>query len=325
LFDLSIASDGRDAPETFLGKVRVADRAGCGRIWIANHLFQRDPIALGAAALGASRTLPVALMAMSPFTVHPVQLTMAAATLDEFFPGRVALCLGSGAPADLASVGIDNSRPLGALREAVGLARALLAGELVTVRGETFQVNARRLVNGPRPIPLTLAASGPKMLELAGAEADGVLISAGTSVEFVRWSLAHVANGAGDRPVRRVALVYASVDEESGRAHDRLRRILAITLRGPHHARNLQLAGNHLDQDRLRAAVAAEDWTAASPLISDRIIETHAASGTPAQVAARLRAYHAAGLDEIVISGVADPEQLAWIITAAGLPEKGEP
>lgn len=325
MFDLSIASDGRDAPDSFLGKVAVADRAGCGRIWLANHLFQRDPIALAGAALQNSRRLPVALMAMSPFTIHPAQLAMTAATLDELYPDRVALCLGSGAPADLGSVAIDNSKPLGALREAVRLSRALLAGETVSFDGEAFTVRARRLVNGARPIPLILAASGPKMLEMAGTEADGVLISAGTSVEFVGWSLQHAANGARGRPLRRVGLVYASVDEDPALAHRRLRRILAITLRGPHHTRNLEQAGNVLDQERLRAAVAAEDWAAATALISDRIVETHAASGTPAQVAARLATYHAAGLDEIVISGVADPEQLASIIQAAGLPARGKP
>jgi 5,10-methylenetetrahydromethanopterin reductase len=275
--------------------------------------------------LQSTARLPVALMAMSPFTVHPVQLAMTAASLDEFYPGRVALCLGSGAPADLASVGIDNSKPLGALREALRLSRALLAGETVTFEGEIFQVRERRLVNGARTVPLILAASGPKMLEMAGAEADGVLISAGTSVEFVQWSLQHVATGARGRALRRVGLVYASVDEDAARAHQRLRRILAITLRGPHHARNLALAGNVLEQERLRAAVAAEDWAAATVLVSDRIVETHGASGTPAQVAARLAAYHAAGLDEIVISGVADPEQLASIIQAAGVPARGEP
>jgi len=325
LSELSIGSDGRDAPAAFLGKVAVADRAGLSRIWIANHLFLRDPVSLAGAALGASRTLRVSLMAMSPFTIHPVQLAMAAATLDEFYPGRIGLCLGSGAPADLASVGIDSARPLGALREALQLVRALLAGETVAFQGRTFRVDARQLVYGTRAVPLTLAASGPKMLEMAGAEADAVLISAGTSVEFVRWSLDHLARGANGRPVRRVGLVYASVADDPGLAHDRLRRILAITLRGAHHTHNLELAGNRLDQDRLRAAVAASDWSGATALITDRIVETHAASGTPAQLAARLRAYRDAGLDEIVVSGVADPDHLKQIIAAAGMTPKGEP
>ena len=264
-------------------------------------------------------------MAMSPFTVHPVQLAMAAATLDEFHSGRVGLCLGSGAPADLASVGIDNSRPLGALREALRLVRALLAGEMVTFQGETYRVSARRLANSARAVPLTLAASGPKMLEMAGAEADAVLISAGSSVEFVRWSLDQVARGAGGRAVRRVGLVYAAVDEDPGRAHDRLRRILAITLRGPHHAQTCSSPAIALPR-----SACARPWpprTGAAPraLITDRIVETHAASGTPAQLAARLRAYREAGLDEIVISGVADPDHLERIIAAAGVKAKGEP
>jgi 5,10-methylenetetrahydromethanopterin reductase len=325
LSELSIGSDGRDAPAAFLGKVAVADGAGLSRIWIANHLFLRDPVSLAGAALGASRDLRVSLMAMSPLTIHPVQLAMAAATLDEFYPGRVGLCLGSGAPADLASIGIDSSRPLGPLREALHLVRALLAGEPVTFQGKTYRVDARQLVHGTRAVPLTLAASGPKMLEMAGAEADAVLISAGTSVEFVRWSLVHVARGANGRPVRRVGLVYASVADDPGTAHERLRRILAITLRGPHHTHNLELAGNGLDQDRLRVAVAANDWSAATALITDRIVETHAASGTPAQLAERLKSYRDAGLDEVVITGVSDPEHLKQIIAAAGLSPKGEP
>ncbi len=321
---LSIAADGRDPPAAFLSKVTVADRAGCGGIWLANHLFQRDPIALAATALGASRDLDVCLMAMNPFTVHPVQVAMAAATLDELHPGRVGLCLGSGAPADFVSVGIDNSRPLVAVREALRLVRALLAGETVSFQGERYRVDARRLVTGARPVPLIVAASGPKMLEMAGAEADAVLLSAGTSIEFVRWSLQHVTHGAGARSVHRVGLVYAAVNDNAGHAHDRLRRTLAITLRGAHHAHNLELAGNRLDQERLRAAVAAEDWSAAAALITDRIVETHAASGTPAQLAMRLSAYRAAGLDEIVLAGVSDPDQLERIIAAAGMTGKGE-
>ena len=124
--DLSIASDGRDPPAAFLRKVAIGDQTGCARIWVANHLFLRDPVSLGATALANSYRLGAALMAMTPYTVHPVQLAMAAATLDELHPGRLTLCIGSGAPADLTSVGVDNSKPIGIIREAVRLVRALL-------------------------------------------------------------------------------------------------------------------------------------------------------------------------------------------------------
>ena len=102
---------------------------------------------------------------------------------------------------------------------------------------------------------LFLRHPGPKMLELAGAPADGVLLSAGTSVEFVSRSLERVHRGAKGRPVRTHGVVYAAVDQDETLAHDRLRRVLAILPRGSHHAPNLELGGSVLDQSALNEAV----------------------------------------------------------------------
>jgi 5,10-methylenetetrahydromethanopterin reductase len=316
LHSASLATDGREAPEAFLAKVRAGEAGGAARMWVANHLFQRDPVTLAALALGASSRLPVSLMAMSPYSIHPVQAAMAAATLDEAYPGRVTLCFGVGAPADLDSVAIVASRPLKPMREAVEIARALLAGETVRYEGGTFKVRNRALANGARKVPIVLAASGPQMLELAGAIADGVLISAGTSVEFVRWCLDHVQRGAGGRKLRACGLVYSAVDAEREAAYARLRRMLAILLRGAHHAMNLELAGTVLDQAALRQAAARDDWAAAEALITPEVLARHAVCGTPAEVRARIAAYHAAGLDEVVLSGPREGAQAAALLAA---------
>jgi 5,10-methylenetetrahydromethanopterin reductase len=317
LSEISVSCDGRDAPSGFLAKVEAVHVGGAPNLWIANHLFQRDPISQAALALSRTPALRVILMALTPFTVHPVQMAMAAATLDEYFPGRVGLCLGVGAPADLKTVEIDGARPLKPMREALELSRALLDGARVTYRGETFRSSGRSLASGRRPVPIILAASGPLMLELAGSMADGVLISAGTSIGFVKSSLEHVRRGAKDRKVKTHALVYAAVDTDGSRAHDRLRRILAILLRGAHHKANLELGGSVLDQTALDAAVQAEDWPRAEALISDAIVRNHAASGTPEEVRARFADYHAAGLDEIVTAGARDGTQVTDILKAA--------
>src|SRR4051794_18292405 len=257
-------------------------------------------------SLTQTKRMRVTLMAMSPLTVHPVQAVMAAATLDEFFPGRVTLCLGVGAPADLKSIGIGGEKSLRIMREALELARALLAGETVTVNGEFFHSRGRRIAIGARSVPLVLAASGPKMLELAGAAADGVLLSAGASVEFVKRSIERVHRGARGRLVRIHGVVYAAVDRDERLAHDRLRRVLAILLRGSHHAPNLELGGSMLDQSALDEAVRLENWVRAEALITDEIVRRHAASGRPEQARERLAAYRTAGLDEIVLSGIRD-------------------
>lgn len=315
--EISISCDGRDTPSGFLAKVEAAEEGGAPSLWIANHLYLRDPISQAALALSCTRNLRVTLMALTPFTIHPVQMAMAAATLDEYFPGRVGLCLGVGAPADLKAVEIDAAKPLKPMREALELSRALLAGDRVTYAGQTYRTHGRGLASGHRPVPLILAASGPQMLELAGAIADGVLISAGTSIAFIKASLEHVSRGAKGREVSTHALVYAAVDAMGAPAHDRVRRILAILLRGNHHKANLELGGSLLDQEALNAAVLAEDWPRAEALITDDIVRKHAATGTPLEVRACFADYHAAGLDEIVTAGSRDGHQVADILTAA--------
>src|SRR6478672_10478102 len=151
LSEISISCDGRDSVTGFREKVAAGENGGATANWIANHLFQRDPITLAAMSLTQTKRMRVALMAMSPLTVHPVQTAMAAATLDEFFPGRVTLCLGVGAPADLKSVGVRAEKPLRIMGEALELARTLLAGETVQVDGELFRANGRQMVAGMRP------------------------------------------------------------------------------------------------------------------------------------------------------------------------------
>jgi 5,10-methylenetetrahydromethanopterin reductase len=317
--DFGVAFEGNHPPDVVRPVIEAAEAGGAGTLWFASHLFQREPIAVAAMSLALTRRAGAALMAMSPYTVHPVYATMAAATLDEYFPGRVQLCFGMGAPRDLAAAGVEAPQPLRTLRETIEIARALLAGEQVNFAGRRYRVQGRRLATGPRRIPIVLAASGPQMLELAGAIADGVLISAATSPAFIRWSLDQVRRGeeAHGRRVRKSALVYASVDDDEKSAHDRLRRTLAFILRGAHHAPNLHLAGTMLDQQALADAFAAEDWRRIDALVTDSVVCRHAASGTAAQVAAGFAAYRGVGLDEIVVSGVASSEQLRRVLAAA--------
>ena len=309
---------GSEPPELLRDLALAADDSGVGTMWIACHLFRRDPVAMAAAALAATSRLGIVLMALSPYVMHPVYATMAAATLDEYFPGRVRLCFGVGAPRDLAAAGIAAPQPLATLAEAIEIARCLLGGETIAFHGERFQVAGRSVATGKRPVPVMLAASGPRMLELAGKAADGAVISAAASPQFVAWSLEQVVRGeaASGRRARKIGLVQVAVDEDARRAHGRLRRNLGFILRGGHHARNLALAGTQLDQAALAAAFAREDWTEVDALVTDDVVTRHAASGTIDQASEALARYRTVGLDEIVLAGVDDPEMLHRLFSA---------
>ena len=315
--EFGIAMDGRAPVDTIPAQAQVSEAGGACSLWIASHLFLRDPIAVAAIALRATERIKVALMAMSPYAMHPVHIAMAAATLEEMFPGRVILCLGVGAPEDLRAAGIATPRPLLAMREAVALCRTLLAGEHADLDGQVFRVHGRRLANGGRTIPIVIAASRPNMLALAGVAADGVLISAASSPPFVRACLEQAQREAPGRTLRKLAIVYTRLAASEKAAMDALRRPIGFVLRGAHHAENIRRSGAPLDQAALAAAYAAEDWAVVERLVSDDVVRRHAACGTRDQVRAKLAEYHAIGLDEVIIGGIDSPDGIAAALAAA--------
>jgi 5,10-methylenetetrahydromethanopterin reductase len=312
--ELGVAIDGRAPVTEIPAQARAAEDGGASTLWIACHLYLRDPITMAALALAATRAIKVGLMAMSPYSVHPVFIAMAAATLDEIYPGRVILSLGAGAPADLDAAGIASPRPVTTLRETMALCRALFAGDSVEFRGDVLRSRGRRLTNAPREIPIVLAASREGMLKLAGAAADGVLISAATSPAFVRASLDIAASR---RAFRKLAIVYTRVALTEREAMDVLRRPIGFVLRGAHHAENIRLSGAPLDQARLAAVYAAEDWAEVDRLVCDEVVRRHAACGTPAQVREKFEEYRAVGLDEVIIGGIDDAPGIAAALAAA--------
>lgn len=315
-YQLDISFDGREPVSQLLEKADVAVKHGVTTIWLACHLFERDPMTTAGVLLARHSRLNVVLVAVSPFVIHPVHIAMSAATLSEFFPGRVTLCLGAGAPDDLAAAGIDASQPLQTLSETLQLCRLLLSGEQISFEGRRFQVNGRALGSGRQAVPLILAATGPKMLALAGSEADGVLLSAGASREFTQWCLEQVHQGGrAQSGFQNCALVYAAVDDVPEKARARLRPKLSVTLRGSHHKRNLEAAGTELDQAALSKAVSQSRAVEAERLITDEVVHNHAVAGDASSFRNQVSLYRAAGLDRIVLASLTGPNEIGNALT----------
>jgi 5,10-methylenetetrahydromethanopterin reductase len=314
--EFGISMDGRAPVTDIPAQARAAEEGGASTLWIACHLYLRDPITMAALALAATKRIKIALMAMSPYSVHPVFIAMAAATLEEMYPGRVVLCLGAGAPADLKAAGIEATKPLVTIAETVKICRALLEGEMVDFQGQVFHVSGRRLANGGRKVPIVVAASRAKMLQLAGRETEGVLISAATSPPFVKACLAEAAASPANVAFHKAGIVYTKLGATEKEGIDPIRRPIGFVLRGAHHAENIRLSGAKLDQAALAAAYAAENWREVDRLVSDDVVRRHAACGTPDQVRAKLDEYRAIGLDEVVIGGMDDAPSIAAALAA---------
>src|SRR3989454_921053 len=134
-----------------------------------SQMISRDTfVVLGQAAASTSR-LTLFPAVTNPFTRHASVLASATQTVEELAPGRVKFVIGTG----YTSASTIGRKPatLAEMRACIGAVRALLAGETVDFDGTSGRLGYA----SKRRIPLVMAASGPKAIELAGEIADGGL------------------------------------------------------------------------------------------------------------------------------------------------------
>ena len=295
-----------------LALARRAEEAGAGGLWMAEHLgYRQSLVSCTAFALQTARATVVPT-AISPYLWSPISVAMAMATIAEAAPGRAALALGSGNPMFLAEAGAKLEKPLTAMREFIACLRQLWSGEKGAFEGEMFRLDGMRMAFLPaEPIPLYVAAMGPKMLRLAGELADGVVLSAGLTVEYAAHSLAMIEDGArqaGRDPasLRRAAYVYIAVDPDRAAAIERLRPKIAFMMRNDFVAPSVAGSGIAVDRDAVKDAIARRDMDAAAALVPDEAVEAFGVCGTTEDCAARIAQYRAAGIEEIVLLIVGD-------------------
>lgn len=161
----------------YIALAQVAEAVGFDQLWISNDLFLRSNLVILAAVAGATERIEIGAGILNPYTIHPAELAMFAATMDELSGNRFNLGLGAGAGEFLKWVGIEQKRPLVATRETILAVHRLLAGDRVVFEGEFLHWTGEAYLRFPAPrlTPLYLGAMGPKMLTLAGELADGVL------------------------------------------------------------------------------------------------------------------------------------------------------
>jgi 5,10-methylenetetrahydromethanopterin reductase len=158
--------------------------------------------------------------ALNPFTLHPYEIAGQIAMLDSVSRGRAFLGLAKGAWLD--RLGIEEERPLLALREAVEIVRALLAGDGTGIDGERFRLAPGTTLSYPRArdaVPLMIGTWGPETARWAGTVADELKLGGSANPELVPVAREWLANPD-------VAIVVGSVsvvDEDGDWARERAR------------------------------------------------------------------------------------------------------
>ncbi len=282
----------------------AAEDAGFDDVWMPDHYFLRDVyIALAMTARATSRIRLGAAVAAVQLR-HPALLASATATVDELSGGRAVLGLGPGGHEFAAHFDMRPKSPLTLVREGIEIARGLFSGRSDLEGAGYTTRNASLGWKTRSDIPIVMAARGPKMIELAGEVADGVLIHGNTGpfISHVKELVARGAERAG-RPADacRIGIITdIEVDEDENAAIERTRPRMTIIAGGSYSDDSIPLYG--LDPDdvgRLRKALQSQAPDVAS-YVTPEMVRAFGLVGTKESIAEQIHELHAYGIEEIM-------------------------
>ena len=277
----------------------LAEEHGYGEVWMTEGAGRDSLTQLTAIATATSRIgLGTGILPM--FSRTPLITAMSAAGLAAVSDGRFILGLGVGnRTATEDGHGVDYSRPMEHLSDLIHIVRGLLRGEEVSRAGLGDAAPARK-------VPIYIAALGPRMLELAGAIADGVMLS-WTAASYLEQAIQLVRDGASKagRDPSEVEIsgylrVVVTDDLEAGRAT--LQREIARYAGGGHYQSYFRNTGFDAEMAGAQAARDHSDNPATAEAISDSMQSELGVVGPAEACRARIEELRRMGLTKPVIA-----------------------
>lgn len=271
-----------------------------------------------ALAAAATERIRLGTGVTNPATRHPAVTASAAATLQEESGGRAVLGLGRGDSA-LSQIG---RRPVAVaeLERALVQIQGFLRGEAVELAGGGTSEIAWIRESAQPKVPLSVAATGPKVIAAAARHADAVDFTVGAETERLRWAVDSARGVEREAPLGVGAFVNVAVDDDRAAARDLVRGSAAILARfGAEGAP----ADGLSEVTRIGIARLAADYeeashgrsgTRAATEMEDEFIDRFAVCGPAAEVTERLSSFADLGIGRVIAvmgSLDADPAALA--------------
>lgn len=160
-----------------IARVKAAERLGFESVWTTQLPDARDAALVLAAYAAATQRVGLGTGVLPIYTRHPTAMAQMAATLDELSGGRFILGVGISHKVTVESMwGLRLDSPVDAMREYLEILRASLRDGAAAIEGKHF--SARWAYSAPRrpELRIMISALNPRMLELAGESADGVVL-----------------------------------------------------------------------------------------------------------------------------------------------------
>ena len=287
---------------------KVTEELGYSHIWVGDsHLIWREAyVNMAAMALSTAR-VKLGTGVTNPLTRHPSVVASAYATLEEYAPGRTIVGIGLG-DSSVETMGMKPAK-LSFFEETMAQMRQLLDGQEVQL--ETGKIHLLHPCKAK--VPIYIAASGPKMLELSGRIADGIIVLVGVADEYIVHARERISAGAkaAGRKVEDLNLVLwvPCAVSDTAPAKDAVKAHVARVVAHPlpyvldpteqkvlEEIRKTYDYYHHMDQQANHAEV-----------IPDWLVEKFAIAGSVAECRAQIERIKKTGIQQIAIIPYSPP------------------
>jgi alkanesulfonate monooxygenase SsuD/methylene tetrahydromethanopterin reductase-like flavin-dependent oxidoreductase (luciferase family) len=296
-------------PQLAIDFAQKAEGAGFRSAWFPEITFGDSFGPATAAALRTER-MGIGTGVVGIWSRSAVTMALQAATLHQLSGGRLLLGLGLQARGYVSAWhGQRYEKPVTAMRDFVTILRGAFAGELVTHEGEVFSVRNFHLDMElpPAPLKIVLAANGPRMVELAGEVADG-MVGWFHSLEYVREVTMPALRRGAERAGRSLDEFEATVGfpavitpDDSGLELAKGQVMMYSTALGsaPAYLESARAAGFGGVAEAIGERVRAGDLRGAVGLVPDEMADAMVMAGSAERVRRHIELYREAGLDGI--------------------------
>jgi len=262
----------------------TAEELGYSYCMVADEGLMLDVYGVLGAAARATSTIRLGAVT-NPYTRHPAATAAAIATVDEMSGGRAFVTLVAGGTMVLHPMGLERSAPLAMMADTIEALRLLWRGEPVTWQGRRLSLEGAHLTTGTHSIPIWVAARGERMLAVAGAHADGLVLMVKSDLTDA-FGIADRARTAAGTPLTRIYLDRLAYRPEMIEEAKHLYGY-AIMDSPPRVLKNLGL--NEAEIAGLKQAFTEGGPEAVGQLVTDELVASYQIAGTPSECRSQLQ------------------------------------
>jgi 5,10-methylenetetrahydromethanopterin reductase len=273
---------------------QAAESLGYEGFWITEESGKEGVAVLASLARDTQR-IKLGTSILNFYSRTPTLLALGASTLYRMSGGRfMHLGLGTGGIGFTErGHGVKIERPLARAKETVEIVRGLLTNQRFSYEGQWFHIRDFRFREGPidGQIFLYLSALNPKMVGLAARIADGFIANWLTEESYEEYAqiIQKEAGSVGRDPKEIKIFTLSMMAGEDEASVDAMRRGLAFYFASPHYHHIAEISGYGEQAKQIKAVWETRDFSSASRLITDAMVEKFAIMGSAEKRLKKLR------------------------------------